>query len=54
MLNISKILIIPKIPNAIGEIIEIAFVNEAEKIAVKSNPTINMDSITPNVTTRPR
>lgn len=52
-MNIINRLTIPSIPNAIGDITPIAFVKELLKIAVNTNPTINIDISIPNVTTRP-
>ena len=53
-LNIRKILTTAKIPNAMGEIIPIAFVREACKNLVKINPTKNMEDMTPRATIKPR
>lgn len=52
-LKIRNKLTIPKIPNAIGEIIDIAFVKEASRIFVKINPTMKREVITPSVTNSP-
>ena len=53
-LNIRNILTTAKIPNAMGEIIPMAFVREACKNLVKINPTKNMEDMTPRATIRPR
>ena len=48
-LNIIKILIIPRMPNAIGLIISIDFVKDSWSRNVKINPKINIETITPEV-----
>ena len=53
MLKINKILIIIKIPNAIGETIPITFVNDALKIVVNINPNIAIKTTTPKTTINP-
>ncbi len=52
-LNINKILINARIPNAIGEIIPIAFVKDSCKSFVKIKPNKNIEEIIPNVTISP-
>ncbi len=53
-LKISKILIIPRIPKAIGESIPITFVRDTCRIVVKIRPNRNINEITPRTTSRPR
>lgn len=53
-LNIIKILIIARIPNAIGLIIPIALVRDFCKKKVNISPKINIETITPNVTVNPK
>ena len=53
-LNINNILIIPKIPNAIGDTIDIDFVSDSCKSCVNINPNKNIDEITPKVTMKPK
>jgi len=53
ILNINKIEINPKIPNAIGEIILMAPVREDCRIVVNSNPRTSMKAMTPRVINRP-
>ena len=52
-LNIKNKLIIVRIPNAIGEIILIALVNDPCKKKVKINPNKNIDKMTPKVIITP-
>ena len=47
-------LINAKKPKAIGEIIEIALVNEEENIPVKIKPKRNIESMTPNAIVIPK
>ena len=51
--NINKRLTKANIPKAIGEIIPIMFVKELSRILVKIKPTMNIDKITPEVTSTP-
>ena len=52
-LNIKKILMMVKIPNAIGEIIPITFVKDFCKKKVKIKPNKNIEVKTPKLTTIP-
>ena len=51
--SIIKMLIIPNISNAIGEIIPITFVKLCSKIFVKIKPNKAIEEITPNATVIP-
>ena len=51
--KIKKMLIIPNMVKAIGEIIPITFVNEYCKTVVKTKPIRNINKITPNVIKNP-
>ncbi len=53
-LNIKNKLTIARIVKAIGEMMPIAFVNEACKNFVKIRPTKNIENIIPRVTTIPK
>ena len=52
-LNIIRMLIIARMPKAIGLIIPIALVKDSCKKKVKINPKMNMEIITPKVTMNP-
>jgi len=53
ILKIRKILTMAKIPNAIGEIMPIALVNEVDRSFVNISPNKNMEVIIPTVTMSP-
>lgn len=52
-LNIIKMLMMARIPNAIGLIIPMELVRDFCNKKVKINPKINIETITPNVTVNP-
>ena len=52
-LKIKNMLMIPKIPNAMGEIIEITFVRDSWRIVVNIRPRAIIKARTPATTNRP-